>query len=400
MKLFVLNSGSSSLKYTLYDIRDGICEIVSGMAERIGEKEGAVTLFHEGKEVVLTHIADHHTALQLVLGQLRGHGYLKSFSDLAGCAHRVVHGGAKFTAPTLIDREVLETIKSLIPLAPLHNPANLEGIKTLIKLSPGTPQIALFDTAFHQSMPEVAYRYALPEAMSLELDIRRYGFHGLSHHYLRDEAAKLLGKETTQSNLITLHLGNGASVTAIKAGKSVDTSMGFTPLEGLVMGTRPGDVDAGILLYLLEEKSLDAAVLDRLLNHESGLKGLCHTNDMREILARKAQGDAKAALAFEIFCYRIRKYIGAYMAILGSVDAVVFAGGIGEHSAEVRERVCAEMSHLGLVLDEVKNRAFTKGAQMVHSPQSKVKIAVVQTDEALQMARESVRLLKEFKKIV
>ncbi len=394
MKLFVLNSGSSSLKYTLYDIRDGIRKIVWGMVERIGEKEGRVTLFHAlEKEVILAHIKDHHNALKLVLRQLDKYGYLKSFSDLAGCAHRVVHGGAKFTAPTLIDREVLEAIEELIPLAPLHNPANLEGIKTLMKLSPTTPQIALFDTAFHQSMPEVAYRYALPEAMSLELDIRRYGFHGLSHHYLRDETAKLLSKAPRQCNLITLHLGNGASVAAIKAGKSIDTSMGFTPLEGLVMGTRPGDLDAGILLYLMQSKGMDAAALDQLLNHESGLKGLCHTNDMREILERKAQGDVKATLAFEIFCYRIQKYIGAYLAILGGVDAVVFAGGIGEHSAEVRERICTQMSHLGLVIDEVKNRAFTKGAQMVHSPQSKIKIAVVQTDEALQMARESVKIL-------
>ena len=398
MKLFVLNSGSSSLKYTLFDISDGIREIVSGLVERIGEQESTATLLHKaGKESVTAQVADHHGALEMVMRQLRGHGYLKTFSDLAGCAHRVVHGGTKFSEPILIDHRALEAIEALIPLAPLHNPANLEGIRTLMNLSPDTPQIALFDTAFHHHMPEVACRYALPEEIFTRLNVRRYGFHGLSHHYLRDEAAKLLGKTPEQCNLITLHLGNGASAAAIRAGKSIDTSMGFTPLEGLVMGTRPGDLDAGILLYLMEEKGMSAETIDQLLNHESGLKGICHTNDMREILTQKARGDRQAELAFEIFCYRIKKYIGAYIAILGRVDAVVFAGGIGEHSATVREAVCSGLEHLGMVLDTTKNHRFSHSAKMIHHPESRVAIVVAQTNEAMQMARESVNILKELK---
>ncbi len=396
MKLFVLNAGSSSLKYTLYDVGNGIREIVSGLVERIGEQEGMATMLQEAKkERVTAPMPDHHAALKLVLRQLRNHGYLQTFSDLAGCAHRVVHGGAKFSEPTLIDQQVLAAIEALIPLAPLHNPANLEGIKTMMKLSPDTPQIAFFDTAFHHHMPEVTCRYALPEVMFIRHNIRRYGFHGLSHHYLRDEAAKLLKKTPEQCKLITLHLGNGASAAAIRDGKSIDTSMGFTPLEGLVMGTRPGDIDAGILLYLMEEKGLDGKTLEQLLNHESGLKGLCRTNDMREILTRKARGDRQAKLAFEMFCYRIKKYIGAYTAILGHVDAVVFAGGIGEHSATVRQEVCSGLEHLGLVLDRTKNRHFTHGADMIHHKSSRVAIIAAQTNEALQMARESIKILTE-----
>jgi len=345
---------------------------------------------------VTAQIEDHHGALELVLRQLRGHGYLKAFSDLAGCAHRVVHGGTKFSEPILVDRQALEAIEALIPLAPLHNPANLEGIRTLMNLSPNTPQIALFDTAFHHQMPEVACRYALSEEIFTRLHVRRYGFHGLSHRYLRDEAAKLLGKTPEQCNLITLHLGNGASAAAIRAGKSIDTSMGFTPLEGLVMGTRPGDLDAGILLYLMEEKGMSAETVDQLLNHESGLKGICHTNDMREILTQKARGDRQAELAFAIFCYRIKKYIGAYIAILGRVDAVVFAGGIGEHSATVREAVCSGLEHLGLGLDRAKNRRFSHGATMIHHPGSRVAIIAAQTNEAMQMAKESAAILKKF----
>ncbi len=398
MKLFVLNSGSSSLKYTLFTLRNGIRKIVSGQAERIGEQEGTITLLHKTEEATVSApVPNHHAALKLILRQLRSQGYLQSLSELAGCAHRVVHGGAKFSEPTLIDRKVLDAIEALIPLAPLHNPANLVGIRTLMQLSPDTPQIAFFDTAFHHRMPEVAYRYALPEMMYTRHNIRRYGFHGLSHHYLRDEAAKLLKKPPEQCNLITLHLGNGASAAAVKAGKSIDTSMGFTPLEGLVMGTRPGDLDAGILLYLMEEKGLQAQSLDQLLNHESGLKGLCNTNDMRTILARKNRGKRPAKLAFEIFCYRIKKYIGAYTAILGRVDAVVFAGGIGEHSAVVRKEICSGLEHLGLDLDQEKNRLFTHGVEMIHHNTGRVAIVAVETDEAMQMARESTKILQERK---
>jgi acetate kinase len=321
MKILVLNAGSSSLKYKLFEM-EPFDVLIEGMVE----------------EIVPGGYPD---AIAQMEDALRAQG-LESLSELDAIGHRVVHGGESFIESVVIDDTVVEAIEALIPLAPLHNPANLEGIRTARAQAPGVPQVAVFDTAFHQSMPETAYRYALPDKL-YEAGIRRYGFHGTSHGYVARKAAEELGMAPHDANLITLHLGNGASACAIRGGQSVDTSMGMTPLEGLVMGTRSGDLDPAILFYLAREKGYTLEELDQLLNHESGLKGLCHEQDMRRIHARIGEGDPEAGMALEIFVYRIRKYIGAYVAVLGRVDALVFTGGIGENDAVVREKILHEL---------------------------------------------------------
>lgn len=376
-KLFVLNCGSSSIKYKLFDLDDTTQLLSSGIIEEIGDE---VKSYEEG--------------FSIIAGRLREEGVLEDFGELWGAVHRVVHGGSKYEKAVLIDDAVLSAIRDCIPLAPLHNPANLEGIMTLRKLAPQLPQVAVFDTAFHQSMPPEAYRYALPEELDEE-GIRRYGFHGISHHYLTRRAAALLGKARGDVNLITIHLGNGASMTAVEQGRSIDTSMGMTPLEGLVMGTRCGDLDPGIVLWLCEEKGMDARDADMLLNRRSGLKGLCGTNDMRRIVARMQEGDEEAAFAFRLFCLRIRKYIGAYMALLGTVDAIVFSGGIGSHSAEVREEVCRGLELLDMEIDAAKNRHHVTDAALISRHTSRIAIAAIETDEELQMVYESMDLLSE-----
>ena len=322
MTLLVLNAGSSSLKYKLFDWET--LEVrVAGIVEEIAE-------------------GGYPDAITQMEAALRAQGVM-SLSEVAAIGHRVVHGGERFVASTVIDAEVEAAIEALIPLAPLHNPANLEGIRTARRRAPEVVQVAVFDTAFHQSLPEVAYRYALPKALYTEMGIRRYGFHGTSHAYVARQAAVRLGQPLSETNLITLHLGNGASACAIRDGRSVETSMGMTPLEGLVMGTRPGDVDPGVLLYLAREKGYTFDRIDRLLNRESGLEGLCGDHDLRRMHARIAEGDTEAALALEIFIHRMRKYIGAYVAVLGRVDALVFTGGIGENDAVVREMILKDL---------------------------------------------------------
>ena len=318
MMVLVLNAGSSSLKYKLFEWETlevrvaGIVEAIEegGYAEAIAQMEAA----------------------------LRAHG-VASLSEVAAIGHRVVHGGERFVESALIDEKVESAIEALIPLAPLHNPANLEGIRTARRRAPEVVQVAVFDTAFRQSLPEAAYRYALPTALYTEAGIRRYGFHGTSHAYVARQSAARLEQPLETTNLITLHLGNGTSACAICDGQSVETSMGMTPLEGLVMGTRSGNVDPGVLLYLAREQGYTVEQIDRLLNRESGLEGLCGDHDLRQIHARIAEGDREAALALEIFVHRVRKYIGAYVAVLGRVDALVFTGGIGENDAIVREKI-------------------------------------------------------------
>jgi len=335
MAILVLNAGSSSLKYKLYS-PDPLQELAAGVIEQIGE--GA-----------------YHDAILEVEARLAEAG-ISSLAALDAIGHRVVHGGERFTQSVRIDAEVIEAIRALIPLAPLHNPANLEGIEVAAAHAPEVPQVAVFDTAFHQSMPEYAYRYALPEESYTEMGVRRYGFHGTSHHFVAKEAAAELGKDPAAVNLITLHLGNGASVCAVKEGRSVDTSMGFTPLEGLIMGSRSGDIDPAILFYLSREYGYTLESLDRMLNKESGLLGLCGENDMRLIHQKIAEGDPRAKLAHTMFCYRIVKYIGAYSAVLGRVDAIVFTGGIGEHDSITREAIISQLSgeirYLTIATDE------------------------------------------------
>ena len=324
MTILVLNAGSSSLKYKLYRFTPVAEQLAAGVIEQI--PEGA-----------------YHAAILEVEKALESAG-IASLAALDAIGHRVVHGGERFTESVRIDRRVTEAIRALIPLAPLHNPANLEGIEVARAHAPDVPQVAVFDTAFHQTLPPYAYRYALPEETYTRMRARRYGFHGTSHRFVAKEAAAELGKHPSDVNLITLHLGNGASVCAVREGRSVDTSMGFTPLEGLVMGSRSGDVDPAILFYLSREYGYTLDALDSMLNKESGLLGLCGENDMRLIHEKIAAGDPRAMLAHEIFCYRIVKYIGAYAAVLGRVDAVVFTGGIGENDAITRQAVTKQLS--------------------------------------------------------
>ena len=330
------------------------------------------------------------TGIDLIIAGLRAAGVLADVTELAAIGHRVVHGGEQFQCPTVVDDVVVAAIRAQSPLAPLHNPANLDGIEVARQLFPTVPSVAVFDTAFHQTMPRTAYRYAIPEYLYRVHRVRRYGFHGTSHHYVGERAAEFLGTPFDQCNLITLHLGNGASVTAIQAGRSIDTSMGMTPLEGLVMGTRCGDIDPAIVFYVAQHLGLDNQALDDLLNRESGLLGLCGVNDMREIQRRAADGDDAAALAIGITTHRLKKYIGAYYAELGRVDAIVFTGGIGENDADTRHHACAGLEGLGIVLDEAANRSPLRGERAISTADSPVRVLVIPTNEELAIARQAL----------
>ena len=381
MKILVLNSGSSSLKFKLYRMPEKEL-LAEGLIERIGEESSAIHL-HYGSERYDTEaaLADHSAALSRLERLLPELGILESFRDLGGVGHRVVHGGEAFSAPVRIDAEVVETIRRLIPLAPLHNPANLLGIEAMQKRAPELPQVAVFDTAFHQSMPPEAYRYAVPQEWYTRHGVRRYGFHGTSHAYVARRCAELMDRDPAGLRLITLHLGNGASACAVQGGQSVETSMGLTPLEGLVMGTRSGDIDPAIPFYMNKYGSLSIEEIETQLNKASGLRGIAGSNDMREIQERRASGDEAAALAFDIFIHRLVKYVGAYAALLGRLDALVFTGGIGEHSAPVRQALCERLEILGIALDKEANDAPTPAERPLHTPHSRVQLWVLPTDE-------------------
>ncbi len=393
MKILVLNAGSSSLKCRYFDKGESI---VHAQIERIGERE-SIAHFHYQNHTIThqTSITDHHDALQLLVKLFTLSGALEDFTQLDAVGHRVVHGGEAFQAPVRITPKVMKTIEALIPLAPLHNPANLEAIRVFASAYPAIPQVAVFDTAFHQSMPPHAYHYAIPLSLKERYHIRRYGFHGTSHCYVAKEAAAFLNKPLDTLNLITLHLGNGASAAAIAHGKSIDTSMGMTPLEGLVMGTRSGDIDAGILTFLARE-GYNSDAIDTLLNKESGLKGICGENDMRTVLEKADNGDTQAALALDLFCYRIVKYVGAYGAVLGSIDAIVFTGGIGEHAAAVREKICNTLeAFTGIQIDREKNGETSHTARAIHTSSSKAALLVIPTDEELEIARQTEMLIEQ-----
>lgn len=375
--------------------------LASGLVEKIGDSQSAAKLSFvdlSGDEQEITRsdsVVNHREAIILMIELLQASGTLIDLSELAGVGHRVVHGGEAFQQPIQIDETIIAAIEDLIPLAPLHNPANLIGIRLAIEYAAHIPQIAVFDTAFHQSIPEHAYIYALPYALYEEHKVRRYGFHGTSHSYVAQQAAHYLNRPLEQLNIITLHLGNGASAAAIKNGKCIDTSMGLTPLEGLVMGTRSGDLDPAILFYLGRECGLDLESLDVLLNKESGLKGICGDNDMRTITNAAEQGDSQAMLALTIFCYRLKKYIGAYMAALGGVDCIVFTGGIGENSAIVRQMSCQGMEWLGLCLDDEKNTFRQNDIREIQSVDSKVSLLVIPTDEEYEIASQTRQVLNK-----
>ena len=391
MTILVLNAGSSSLKWKLFEMQHHTL-LASGLMEGITEKMGAIHLHYKTQTYTQkVRIKDHEDAFRLLFESFKKEQIVDLEKGLSAIGHRVVHGGEHFTKPTKIDAQILEQLSGLNKLAPLHNPANILGIQTVLKMAPYIPNIAVFDTAFHATLPEYAYRYALPHELYEQHQIRRYGFHGTSHHYVALKAAEILQKPLHNLNLITLHLGNGASACAIKNGVSVDTSMGFTPLEGLVMGTRSGDIDPAIITYLIDQLQMSTQEVDTLLNKQSGLKGICDVNDLRTILQRADKGDKRATLALEIFTQRIKKYIGAYIAVLGHVDAIVFTGGIGEHAPTVRAMVLEGLEEsFGLLLDQHHN---VNNNITLHQEKSRIALLVIETNEELQIAIESSKLI-------
>lgn len=397
MKVLVVNCGSSSIKYQLYEMPEKRV-ISKGLVERIGEP-GAALEHHYADEVrrLKGQISDHEEGMALILETLaEGEGALENAEDIDAIGHRVVHGGEEFTGSVLITPEVIASIERFADLAPLHNPPNLTGIRAAMHELPNVPQVACFDTAFHSTLPEVAYTYALPYQLYEKFGIRRYGFHGTSHRYVARRAAELLKIGKYAINCITVHLGNGCSMTAVKAGKSVDTSMGLTPLEGLVMGTRTGDFDPAILFYLAD-RGYDVTSLNKLCNKQSGLLGMSgESNDMRTLLERSRHGDERSKLAIEVFCYRIKKYIGMYTAVLGRVDAVVFTGGIGENAAAVRAAACSDLQSLGIVIDAESNEKTVGRRQgAISTSESPTAVLVIPTDEEAAIADDTYQLTRQ-----
>jgi acetate kinase len=399
-QILVINSGSSSIKYELFDVGAGVV-LESGLLERIGEEESRLTRTtgDTPPESVSRSVAvaDHAQGIELISNAVSQNEAFRGGEFLVGIGHRVVHGGEEFAGPTLIDPSVVESIRELSALAPLHNPANLVGIEVARTTFPGVPQVAVFDTAFHQTLPPHAYRYAIPQVYYDEFRVRRYGFHGTSHDYVSKQVAKHLGQPLESLSLIVFHLGNGASAAAIRGGKCIDTSMGMTPLEGLMMGTRSGDLDPAILVHLGTAAGLSMEELDVLLNKESGLLGVCGESDMREVLRLASRGDRSAGLAVEMFCYRIKKYLGAYTAILGKLDAVALTAGIGENAAEIRLRSLSGLTHLGISIDPERNIARSSGVRQIQTDESPVKVLVVPTDESLEIAMQTLSIVESLR---
>jgi len=391
-RVLVVNTGSSSIKYQLFEM-DGPKVLASGLVERIGEAGARLTHRSGDAEplVVEDRIADHSEGFDRVFAAFEAAG--GPIGELAGIGHRVVHGGDRLTEPTRIDDAAIAAIADQAPLAPLHNPSNLLGIRIAMASFPDTPQVAVFDTAFHQTMPPRAWRYALPADLAAELRIRRYGFHGTSHAYVSRKAAEHLGRPAAELNLITLHLGNGASVAAVAGGRCIDTSMGMTPLEGLVMGTRSGDLDPAVVFYLHREAGLSVDDIDDLLNKRSGMLGLAGANDLREVGRRAADGDQAAAEALDVYCYRIRKYVGAYAAALGRLDALVFTAGVGENNDGVRAGVCQGLEGLGVTLSPKRNRARSGRPRTISADDAPVAVLVVPTNEELEIAEQTLAVV-------
>jgi acetate kinase len=393
--VLVLNAGSSSLKYSLVEADTGEA-LASGLVERIGETSGVLT--HRtpaGEKRLEQPFASYEDALSAVLEAFETQGPGLDEVEVAAIGHRVVHGGDRFADPVLVDDDLVAGVRDLVPLAPLHNPANLEGMEVARRLFPDLPQVAVFDTAFHQTLPPHAYTYAVPRSWTEEHRVRRYGFHGTSHAFVSREAARMLGREPDEVNVIVLHLGNGCSATAVAGGRSVDTSMGMTPLEGLVMGTRSGDVDPALHAHLRSQHGWGLEEIDRALNRESGLKGMSGENDFRELEQMMAAGDDSARLAFDVYCYRIRKYVGAYTAVLGHVDAIAFTAGVGQHSAEVRAATLSGLETWGVEVDAERNNAATgRKPAVVSTPSSRVAVLVVPTNEEWEIARQALAVVR------
>ncbi len=396
MKIFVINCGSSSLKYKLFDMRDEDV-LAEGIIERIGIENSFLKYeTKEGTDIKIEHdIPTHKEGIELLIETLLSdeHGVLEDMDEIKAVGHRVAHGGEKFAHSTLIDEEVMKEIEDISDLAPLHNPANLMGITVCKKLMPETPQVAVFDTAFHQTMPAEAYTYAIPYKYYEKYGIRRYGFHGTSHGYVAARAAKMMDKNIEDLNIVTCHLGNGASIAAVKKGQSVDTSMGFTPLEGLVMGTRCGDIDPAIIPFIMDKEGMSASEIDSVLNKESGLYGVSGvSSDMRDIEEAADNGNNQAQVALDIFNYRVKKYIGSYSAAMGGVDAVVFTAGIGENAIETREEILTGLEYMGIEIDKEANDCRGK-EQIISTADSRVKAMVIPTNEELVIAKDTKEIV-------
>ena len=397
MKILVLNCGSSSIKYALYDM-DSKTVMTSGGAERVG-LDGAfvkVKLANGEKKQVMHDIPEHTEGVKFIFSLLTDPeiGVIKDLKEIDAVGHRMVHGGEKFNKSVLLTEEVLKVFEECTDLAPLHNPANLKGVRAMQELMPGLPQVGVFDTAFHQTMPKEAYMYAVPYELYEKYGVRRYGFHGTSHRYVSQRVCEFLGVKPEGKKIITCHIGNGASIAAVKDGKCIDTSMGLTPLEGLMMGTRSGDIDGGAITFIQKKLGLDADGMSNLLNKKSGMLGITGiSSDMREIDAACEEGNERAKLAIEMYNYRIRKYIGAYAAAMDGCDIIVFTAGVGENQASMREKVCEGLSFMGVKIDVEKNSGIHGEEAVISTPDSKVTVVVIPTDEELMIATDTMALL-------
>lgn len=398
MKVLVLNCGSSSVKYKLFDMKSGSVSAQGGV-ERLGLRDSFLKITQpDGEKIVLEqYLPTHHEAISFILDTMTKGKYatLSSLDRIKAVGHRIVHGGENFNQSVIIDERVIKGIKDCVEMAPLHNPANLEGIETIKNLLPKVPQVAVFDTAFHQTMPEYAYMYGIPYNMYEKYKIRRYGFHGTSHRYVSQQVCENLGITPKGKKIITCHLGNGGSITAIKDGKSIDTSMGYTPLEGLLMGTRSGNIDPGVLTHLIEKENFSAHDLSVLLNKKSGVFGVSGVSqDMRDLEAAANEGNKRAKLALDMYVYSIVKYIGSYMAALGGADIIVFTGGVGENQSKIRKNICSYFKYAGIEIDDEKNKVRGNFA-VISSDKSKTTVAVVPTDEEYMIALDTMALIQK-----
>jgi acetate kinase len=399
MKILVLNCGSSSIKYKLFDMSSNIV-LAQGGIEKIGLKGSFLKLTtpDDQKVIINKDIPEHQVGVELILSILtsKENGCLQSLKEIEAVGHRVVHGGEKFNASVLIDQVVINQIEECIELAPLHNPSNLIGVRAVEKLMPGVPQVAVFDTAFHQTMPPKAYIYGLPYSYYEKYGIRRYGFHGTSHRYVSKRACEILGRNYEETKIITAHIGNGASITAIKNGKSIDTSMGMTPVDGLLMGTRSGEIDAGVLTFISEKEHLSAQKISDLLNKKSGVLGVSGvSSDMRELSEACEKGNERAILAMDMFNYRIHKYVGSYAAVLGGFDILVFTGGVGENQWSTRTAVCKNLEFMGIKLDESKNTGMRAQEMIISASDSRVTVMVIPTEEEFMIAKDTLEILSK-----
>lgn len=403
MIVLVLNCGSSSIKYQVIDMSDDEKVLAKGLVERIGITDSILNHRPTGKEryEVVKDIPDHTVGINLILNALVDpkHGVINSLDDIAAVGHRVAHGGEFFTESSLVDERVKHEIEKCIELAPLHNPANLKGVISMENLLPGVPQVAVFDTSFHQSIPNYAFLYAIPYEYYSDQKIRKYGFHGTSHKYVAQKACKQLGLDFENSKIVTCHLGNGASIAAIKNGKSVDTSMGFTPVDGLIMGTRCGTIDPGVLLYIAEREKLNFKGISDLINKKSGVQGISGiSSDMRDLEAAAAEGHERAKLALEMYEYRVKQYIGSYAASMNGIDLIIFTGGIGENARSLRKNVLSSISYLGLEFDNEANEKENGIDRLLTKPKSRVKAMAISTNEELVIATDTARIVKKLKK--